>query len=176
MHGIGVHVAVIRENEVLLIQRKDFEVWGLPSGEIEAGETPAQAAIRETLEETGLTVQLTRLVGLYTIPQMPLGNKTNAVFAAEIVSGRLENTTDETLNAAFFTLEALPESLIWWSRQRIIDALTGIGGSAVRTQNVHMPAGNLSRQELYRQRDDSGLSPVDFFQNTFPKESETTDI
>lgn len=176
MHGIGVHVAVIQENAVLLIQRKDFEVWGLPSGEIEAGETPAQAAIRETYEETGLTVRLIRLVGLYTIPQMSLGNQTNAVFAAEIVSGRLENITDETVNAAFFTQDTLPENLIWWTRQRVLDALAGVGGSAVWTQNLPKTADTLSRQDLYRHRDESGLSPADFFRKTFPKGSETSDI
>src|SRR5579859_1537254 len=127
MHGIGVHVAVIRGDEVLLIQREDFEVWGLPSGEIESGETPAQAAVREVYEETGLRVRLTRLVGLYTIPRMTTGNSTNAVFAAEIIGGSLETRTDETLDARFFTQGQLPEQLIWWHRQRIVDALTGIG-------------------------------------------------
>src|SRR5579864_3929425 len=158
MHGMGVHVAVIRGDEALLIQREDFEVWSLPSGEIEPGETPAQAAVREVYEETGLQVRLTRLVGLYTIPRMIAGNCTNAVFAAEIIGGKLETKTDETLDARFFTQQQLPDQLIWWERQRIVDALLGIGGSAVWTQDAPLLGEHLSREDLYRRRDESGLS------------------
>ncbi len=176
MHGLGVHVAVIRENEVLLTRRRDYEVWGLPSGEIELGETPAQAAVREVYEETGLNVRLTRLVGLYTIPQRTSWNSTNAVFAAEIIGGKLETITDETIDARFFKRQNLPDELIWWERQRLEDALMGIGGSSVWTQDAPMPAGSPSRLELYQRRDESGLPPADFFKSLFPKGPETSDL
>ena len=177
MHGLGVHVAVIHDDQVLLIQREDFEVWGLPGGEIDASETPAQAAVREVYEETGLEVHLTRLVGLYTKPQWTSVSTTIAVFAAEIVGGALRTDTAETVNAGFFAKDNLPEQLIWWSRQEVEDALNGIGGSAVWMQDVPWPAGNLSsRWELYRMRDESGLSPSEFFSRVFTKGPETVDV
>ncbi len=62
---LGVTVAVIDEDRILLTKREDFEVWCLPGGGVDPGESVAQAAIREAREETGLEVQLTRLVGIY---------------------------------------------------------------------------------------------------------------
>ena len=53
MTGLAVNVAVIHEGKILLTQREDFETWILPSGGVEDGESLAQAAIRETREETG---------------------------------------------------------------------------------------------------------------------------
>ena len=61
MSSIAVNVAVIHGNKVLLTQRDDFESWILPGGGVEDGESIAQAAIRETKEETGLDVELIRL-------------------------------------------------------------------------------------------------------------------
>ncbi len=66
MPGLAVNVAVIHEGKILLTKREDFETWILPSGGVEEGESLAQAAIRETKEETGLDVELTRLVGVYS--------------------------------------------------------------------------------------------------------------
>jgi ADP-ribose pyrophosphatase YjhB (NUDIX family) len=45
MSAITVNVAVIQENRVLLTKREDFEVWCLPSGGVEEGESLAQAAV-----------------------------------------------------------------------------------------------------------------------------------
>jgi len=58
MSALAVNVAVIHENKILLTQREDFETWILPSGGVEDGESLAQAAIRETKEETGLDVEV----------------------------------------------------------------------------------------------------------------------
>ncbi|MEA1977398.1 MAG: NUDIX domain-containing protein, partial [Chloroflexota bacterium] len=63
---IVVSVAVLRDGQVLLTMREDFQVWCLPSGGVEFGEPVADAALRETREETGLDVRLTRLVGVYS--------------------------------------------------------------------------------------------------------------
>lgn len=176
MHGMGVRVAVIQGDQVLLMKREDFEVWSLPGGEIEDGESPAQTALREVLEETGLTIQLTRLVGLYTTPQWTSVNTTNAVFAASVLSGTPHTQAAETLDIGFFAKEQLPQSLMWWVRREVEDALTGIGGSAVWTQDVPWPQHNPTRWELYAQRDASGLSRAEFFDVTFPKGSEHADI
>jgi ADP-ribose pyrophosphatase YjhB (NUDIX family) len=176
MSGLGVQVAVIRDAEVLLIQRKDFQVWGLPGGEIEAGETPTQAAIREVAEETGLEVSLTRFVGLYSMPQWIVMNTTIAVFAATVSGGSLKPDPNETMDVGFFSEAQLPQRLMWWHRQRIADALKGIGGSVVWTQNAPWLEGVKSRHDLYELREKSGLSGYEFFQSISLEGPETIDI
>src|SRR5688572_248553 len=66
MAHLAVNIAVIQDGKILLTKRDDFEAWILPSGGVEEGESLAQAAIRETKEATGLDVELTRLVGVYS--------------------------------------------------------------------------------------------------------------
>ena len=56
------------QGEVLLIRRTDNGNWSLPGGGIELGESVSQAAIRETLEETGITCEITGISGIYSNP------------------------------------------------------------------------------------------------------------
>lgn len=56
------------QGRVLLIHRTDNDLWALPGGALELGEYLAETAVRETREETGLTVEVTDIVGLYTNP------------------------------------------------------------------------------------------------------------
>ncbi len=55
-------------NRVLLIRRTDNGLWALPGGAQEIGEYVAQAAVRETREETGVDIEVTGLVGIYSNP------------------------------------------------------------------------------------------------------------
>ncbi|HXF60662.1 MAG TPA: NUDIX domain-containing protein [Caldilineaceae bacterium] len=71
---LGVNVAIFQDNHILLTKREDFEVWCLPGGAVDPHESLAEAAMREALEETGLTVHLTRLVGVYSQPEWLTGN------------------------------------------------------------------------------------------------------
>jgi 8-oxo-dGTP pyrophosphatase MutT (NUDIX family) len=65
----SVNVVVVNDNgDILLIRRTDNNNWALPGGAIDLGESVAQAAIRETQEETGITPEITGLVGIYTDP------------------------------------------------------------------------------------------------------------
>ena len=56
------------DGRVLLARHVEGDRWVLPGGAIEPGETPADAAVREAWEETGLVVRLTRLVGVFAGP------------------------------------------------------------------------------------------------------------
>src|SRR2546428_8765233 len=66
---LGVAV-LIRDDQgrFLLEKRSDTGLWGIPGGRIEPGETVRDAAVREILEETGLTVGITKLIGVYSDP------------------------------------------------------------------------------------------------------------
>lgn len=54
--------------EVLLIRRDDNDLWALPGGMLDLGETVAQAAVREVAEDTGIECAVTGLVGVYSDP------------------------------------------------------------------------------------------------------------
>jgi 8-oxo-dGTP pyrophosphatase MutT (NUDIX family) len=58
--------------KVLLTRRADNGEWVLPGGGVESGESLAEACAREMLEETGLTVRVVRLLGVYSDPDMLL--------------------------------------------------------------------------------------------------------
>ncbi|MBB6345227.1 ADP-ribose pyrophosphatase YjhB (NUDIX family) [Nonomuraea muscovyensis] len=65
----SVNVVVTNEaSHVLLIRRSDNGNWALPGGAIDLGESIPSAAIRETLEETGITCEITGIVGTYSDP------------------------------------------------------------------------------------------------------------
>lgn len=66
---VGVAV-VVRDQRgwILLERRRDCGLWGLHGGRIEPGESVAEAAVREVREETGLTVVVQRLLGVYSDP------------------------------------------------------------------------------------------------------------
>ncbi|GAA4184001.1 NUDIX domain-containing protein [Streptosporangium oxazolinicum] len=66
----SVNVIVTNDaGEILMIRRSDNDNWAVPGGAIDLGESLPQAAIRETLEETGITCEITGLVGTYTDPR-----------------------------------------------------------------------------------------------------------
>ena len=54
---------------ILMIRRTDNDNWAVPGGAIDLGESMAQAAVRETVEETGIHCEITGLAGIYTDPR-----------------------------------------------------------------------------------------------------------
>ncbi len=162
MVSFGTAVVVLSDRHVLLAKREDFEVWTLPGGAIDPGESVSDAAIRETREETGLDVHLTQLVGVYSRPKL---STHVIIFAAQAVGGVARPQAGEVVEVRFFDTDALPTDLVWWYRQPIRDALNGIGSSAVWSQDALLPAGLNApdRQALYELRDQSGLPRAEFY-------------
>lgn len=62
-------VVVDDDGRILLIRRTDNDNWALPGGAMDLGESLPQAAVRETAEETGVRVEVTGIVGIYTDPR-----------------------------------------------------------------------------------------------------------
>jgi ADP-ribose pyrophosphatase YjhB (NUDIX family) len=66
----SVNVVVVNDaGEILLIRRTDNGNWALPGGAADLGESVAQAAVRETLEESGTEWAITGIVGIYSDPR-----------------------------------------------------------------------------------------------------------
>jgi ADP-ribose pyrophosphatase YjhB (NUDIX family) len=156
---LDASAVVIRDGELLLIRRADFKLWTLPGGQVEAGESVAQAAIREVYEETGLRVALTALVGIYAMPHW-IGNDHSVVFAARPLDDALRPQAGEADDARYFRADELPELLSWWHRQPIRDAAAGVGGSAVWHQDLRWSADWPPHQEVFALRD-RGPLPAD---------------
>jgi ADP-ribose pyrophosphatase YjhB (NUDIX family) len=165
----GATVAIIEGETILLTLREDFEVWCMPGGAIDEGETISDAARREVREETGLEVELTRLVGIYS----RVGWHANNIFlfAARVNGGALNPDPREVLEARYFPFDALPQpqDLIFGHDVRLRDAISGVTG-CVRTERIDVPnIPSVSRAQLYAQRDQSGLSRRDFYQTNIAR-------
>lgn len=128
---LGCSAAILDENgRVLLTRRTDNGQWCLPGGRMESGESAAEACEREVFEETGLNVQVKRLVGVYSHPDQlvvyPDGNKAHVValhFEAEITGGE-PGLSNETTDFGYFTLEEIEGlEMLGRHKERIIDTL-----------------------------------------------------
>ena len=162
MPGVAVNVAVLQDNKILLTQREDFETWILPGGGVEDGETVAQAALRETKEETGLDIELTRLVGIY-FRKSKIFNDHIVLFAAIPIGGKIQCQPGETIAVKWFPFDRIPVPLSIGHKKRIEDVLNRASGICV-TQKIDIPNFPLiSRKELYEMRDRSGLSRQEFY-------------
>ena len=95
-------------NQVLLVKRGNepgYGLWSLPGGYVDRGEIVEEAAAREVFEETGLNIDITRLIGVFSQKNHPV---IVIAFSGEQISGELQ-TSDETLAVEFFDIDVLPE-------------------------------------------------------------------
>ncbi|WP_440117729.1 NUDIX domain-containing protein [Paenibacillus sp. QZ-Y1] len=108
---------IIRNNqEEILFGRKHNETtWGLIAGAIELGETPAQAMIREALEETGLVIEPDRIIGVYGGEEQRFTYRNGhqveyltIVFECKIKDGQLTPDHEEMKDLQFFPEHKLP--------------------------------------------------------------------
>lgn len=120
------------EGQILLQKRADNGRWGLPGGGIEPGEEPAEAAVREVYEETGLRVVPIGLVGVYggkkQLISYPNGDQSAFVsitFECRVIGGKINPDPDETTDVQWFSPNELPDNIVPHHVRRIQSLLSG---------------------------------------------------
>ena len=119
-------------SKILLTRRSDNGRWCLPGGAMDAGESWEECCVREVWEETGLTVRVVRLIGIYSTPHRVTfyddGNRWQIVtanFLAEIISGT-PGVSNETTAVGFFSpSEIATLDIVDPHIERIQDFFTG---------------------------------------------------
>ncbi len=109
--GIAVDGVLIKNKKILLIKRKNEpfkDKWALPGGFVEYGEKVEDAIVREFKEETGMSVRIKKLCGVYSDPgRDPRGHVISIVFLLE--SDDEPRAGDDAIDARFFDLDNLPD-------------------------------------------------------------------
>jgi ADP-ribose pyrophosphatase YjhB (NUDIX family) len=121
-HDPKVAVAVILGDEdgVLLGRRRidpGAGLWSFPAGYVNRGEVLEEAAVREVLEELGLGVRLTGVVGVYSERGEPV---VLVVYAGEVEAGEPTPDGHEVSEVRRFALDALPEGLAFPHDRRVL--------------------------------------------------------
>lgn len=133
--SLTVDIIIIFKNRLVLVKRKNPPYKGkfaLPGGFVEIGESTERAAIREAFEETGLSVEIIKLVGVYSDPQRdPRGHTISVCYLAK-GSGNLESGSDAA-SAELFKLDSIPE-LAFDHNKIIIDAKSDINAVLYQMQ------------------------------------------
>ncbi|MFZ2189993.1 MAG: NUDIX hydrolase [Candidatus Magasanikiibacteriota bacterium] len=117
--------AIIERNKKILLVKpktgKHKGIWNIPGGHKEKNETPKQAAIRETLEETGYIIKPFKLIGTYTNNQ-----RVKKVWQVKITNGCLHLQTNEISSAKWLTIpQTLKLELTDSTRYAILDYQKG---------------------------------------------------
>ncbi len=102
------------ESKDILLQQRNNGKWGLPGGIMELSESAEEAAVREVFEETGFTVEIDYLQGVYSkyFAEYKNGDKAQVIvvaFCASVKSGKLKIDGKETLDIKYFNANKLPE-------------------------------------------------------------------
>ena len=112
---------------ILLVRRRDNDLWALPGGGMDLGESIEDTAIRETREETGLNVEITGLVGVYSNPHHVMAYDDGEVrqqfslcFTTRLIGGLLAIDTEST-DSRWVSPEDLDELTIHPSMRLRID-------------------------------------------------------
>ena len=109
-HKIAAGVLVEHAGKVLLVRRRMRPregTWTFPAGFVEFDEDPADAAVRECREETGLEVELTSLLDVIAGREHERGADIVVVYCARLVGGELK-ADDDVDRVDFFALNELP--------------------------------------------------------------------
>lgn len=131
MHSVGAFAVILNaESHVLLCHRTDHDVWNLPGGRVEEGESPWDAVRREVEEEVGLEVRVERLLGLYSVPE----DKTIACTFLCVQTGGVLRLSNEADDIQWFKADSLPTTTLARHVERVKDAVTASATVFLRVQ------------------------------------------
>jgi 8-oxo-dGTP pyrophosphatase MutT (NUDIX family) len=127
----GVTAVVLDGDAVLLVRRSDDGSWSPVTGIVEPGEHPALTAAREVEEETGVRCAVEELVWVHVTDPVVHVNGDRAqyldhTFRCRYRGGTAHAADDESLDARWFPLEALPDMAPSF-RERIATAVEHVG-------------------------------------------------
>lgn len=125
--------------KILLTKRGDNGRWCLPGGQLDSGESVTETCAREVLEETGLIVEVGRLIAVYSSPDMILSydddHKYQVIsfhFEVKVIGGEL-GLSNETTEVGYYSLEEIKTmDVMEHHLQRIMDGLSRIQDTIVR--------------------------------------------
>lgn len=145
------------QGRVLLVHQIDGGRWGTPGGSLEPDESPADAAVREMWEETGLLIEPVRVLGVYGGPEFhvtyPNGDELSClgtVFECRVIGGQARPDQDEVSAVAYFSREEVAALGVAPLERVILDGAFDerIGGSGVtrfQAPTWQPPAGGLRK-------------------------------
>ena len=109
-HKVAAGVLVVHDGQVLLVRRRMNPrqgLWTFPAGFVDFDEDPAEAAVRECREETGLQVEITGLLDVIAGREHERGADVVIVYCARLVGGE-PRAADDVDRVAFFAPDQLP--------------------------------------------------------------------
>ena len=135
--SVSVHV-FDAASRLLLVRQREGQFWSTPGGLIEPDERPADAAVREAWEETGLVVCPERVLGAYGGPECvvryPNGDEVQYVITAigcTVADGVARPDLDETIAVQYWSAgEAAALPLAPWLRAHLPIVYAGPAGAA----------------------------------------------
>ncbi len=97
-----------------------YGLWCLPGGFVNHDEHPADAAIRECMEEISAAVELTSLIGVYHVPKQDAPSMVGIAYRARLPAGAQLGAGPEMLEVRVFSVDSLPP-LAFPSHRQVID-------------------------------------------------------
>jgi 8-oxo-dGTP pyrophosphatase MutT (NUDIX family) len=141
-------VVLDADGRVLLGRRADSGNWGLPGGIIDPGEEPADAAVREIYEETGVIAVPEALVavsvsGVVTYPNGDVVQYLEVLFRCRVTGGTARVNDSESVEVSWHALDNLPE-LDDRTLRRITQAMAGTDRAAYAFSGVAKVLGSVA--------------------------------